>query len=114
MTKTINTQPFDIHSTEKDAVSLRDYTGDKDTLLYRRTAAKRQKDFPGMAKSELKETRVDSTTGELIGIITTSTSFRADAPSSEVVGAMTLHKAALADAAWASLVQDQRLPLATV
>jgi hypothetical protein len=113
MTKTINTQPFDIHSTEKDVVLLRDYTGDKDTLAFKRTAPKRVKDFPGMAKSELKETRVDNTTGELIGIITTSTSFRADAVSTEIDAAMTLHKAALADAAWPALVKDQRLPLAT-
>nr|URG16111.1 MAG: coat protein [Leviviridae sp.] len=114
MSKTINAQPFDIHSTEKDAVSLRDYTGDKDTLSYKRTAPKRVKDFPGMAKTELKLTRVNPTTGELVGIITVSTSIRADATAADKTAMMALSKAAADDAAWTDLVTDQRLPLATV
>lgn len=112
MTKTINTQPFDIHSTEKDIVSLRDYTGDKDSLTFKRTAPKRVKDFPGMAKSELKLTRVDPTSGELVGIITVATSIRADASATDRSQMMSLTKAAAADASWADLVNDQRLPLA--
>jgi len=111
MSKVINTQPFDIHSTEKDVVSLRDYTGDKDTLAYKRIAPKRVKDFPGMAKSELKLTRVDPSTGELVGIITVATSIRADAAATAKTEMQSLVKAAAADAAWADLVNDQRLPL---
>jgi len=111
MSKTINAQPFDIHSTEKDAVSLRDYAGDKDTLTFKRTAPKRVKDFPGMAKSELKLTRVNPTTGELVGIITVSTSIRADAAAADKSAMQALIKSAEADAAWADLVNDQRLPL---
>lgn len=111
MSKTINAQPFDIHSTEKDAVSLRDYAGDKDTLAFKRTAPKRVKDFPGMAKSELKLTRVDPSTGELVGIMTVSTSVRADALAADKTAMMDLIKAAAADASWADLVTDQRLPL---
>lgn len=111
MSKTINAQPFDIHSTLGDAVTLRDYTGDKDTLAYKRSAPKRVKDFPGMAKSELKLTRIDPVTGELVGIITVATSIRADAIQTEKDAMMALSKAAMADSAWTDLVTDQRLPL---
>jgi hypothetical protein len=111
MSKTINAQPFDIHSTQGDVVQLRDYTGDKDTLSYKRTAPKRVKDFPGMAKSELKLTRIDPATGELVGIITVATSIRADSIATDRSQMMTLAKAATVDAAWADLVNDQRLPL---
>lgn len=111
MSKTINAQPFDIHSTEKDAVSLRDYTGDKDTLTYKRIAPKRVKDFPGMAKSELKLTRVNNATGELVGIVAITTSIRADATTADKDAMMAISKAAAADGAWTELVSDQRLPL---
>lgn len=111
MSKTINAQPFDIHSTEKDVVSLKDYSGDADTLSYKRIAPKRVKDFPGMAKSELKLTRTDPVTGELVGIITVATSIRADASATTKSSMMATGKAALADSAWTDLVNDQRLPL---
>lgn len=111
MSKLINSQPFDIHATERDTVSLRDYTGDKDTFTVKRTAPKRVKDFPGMAKSELKLTRVDSVTGELIGIMTVSTSIRADATGTNKTEMRALTRSALADTMWNDLVDDQRLPL---
>lgn len=111
MSKTINAQPFDIHSTEKDAVSLRDYTSDKDTLTYKRIAPKRVKDFAGVARSELKLTRVDPTTGELVGNITVLTNIRADASAADKTAMMAIIKSAQADAAWPDLVNDQRLPL---
>lgn len=111
MTKVLNTQPFDLHASGLDVVTLRDYTGDKDTLAYKRTAPKRVKDFPGMAKSEMKVTRVDPTTGELIGIVTVSTSIRADAAAADKSALRGLTDAAIADAAWAALVDEQRLPL---
>jgi hypothetical protein len=111
MSKTINAQPFDIHSTLGDAVVLRDYTGDKDSIAYKRTAPKRVKDFPGMAKSEMKLTRIDPVTGELVGIITVATSIRADAADADKSAMMALAKAAAADGAWTDLVTDQRLPL---
>lgn len=114
MSKVFNTQTFDIYSTEKDVVSLRDFANDKDTLAYKRLAPKRTKDSPGMAKSELKITRVDPTTGVLIGIVNVSSSIRADATAADKTALMAIITAAQADGAWTELVTDQRLPLATV
>jgi hypothetical protein len=111
MSKTINSQPFDIYSAVGDVVQLHDFTGKKDTLAYKRTAPKRVKDFPGMAKSELKLTRVDPATGALVGIVTVSTSIRADASDADKTALQAIIKSAEADAAWEALVEDQRLPL---
>lgn len=111
MSKLINSQPFDIFSTEKDVVTLRDFTTDSDSLSYKRTAPKRQKDFPGVARSELKLSRVDASTGELVGTVTVTTSIRADASDTNKTAMMAISKAALADSAWTDLINDQRLPL---
>jgi hypothetical protein len=54
---------------------------------------------------------VDLSTGELVGIIIVATSIRADAAGADKMVMMALVKVAEADAAWADLVNDQRLPL---
>lgn len=109
MSKIIATKPYDIHSTEKDVVVLKDYTGDNSTIAFKRSAPKRVKDFPGMAKSETKYTLLD-VTGGLIGLVSISTSVRADSTPVQRTDIMTCTKAVLADDIWLNLVTDQRLP----
>lgn len=110
MSKTLNTIVFDIHSTEKDAVALRDYATDRHTLLFRRTAAKRTKDFVGMNKTAMKHTLVGAD-GSLIGIQEVTTSVRADALPADITALNTVTAAATADAIYTNLIVDQRLPL---
>lgn len=110
MSKTFNSVVFDIHSQEKDAVALRDYAADKSTLQFRRTPAKRVKDFPGMNKSEMKHT-VTGADGSLIGIQTVSTSIIATASAADIAYINATTKAAVADDIYTNLVADQRLPL---
>jgi hypothetical protein len=112
MSKTLNAIVFDIHSTEKDAVALRAYATDANTLLFRRTAAKRTKDFVGMRKSEMKHT-VTGADGSIIGIQTVATSIRADADPAIVNAMNATTKAAMGDAAYDNLILDERLPLNT-
>lgn len=111
MSKTLNAIVFDIHSQEKDVVVLRDYIGDASQISYKRTAAKRVKDFPGMQKTEVKHT-ITAPDGNIVGIQTVTTSIRADAAAASrtLLNATTV--AALQDAAYTALIQDQRLPLA--
>lgn len=110
MSKTLNSIVYDIHSTEKDVVVLRDYASDASQLSYKRTAPKRLKDFPGMEKTELKHT-VTGADGSIIGIQTVTTSIRADAAEAVRSSLNATTQAALADSAYTDLVQNQRLPL---
>lgn len=109
--KTFATLPFNTHAQERDVVVLRDYTGDKNQLTYKRTAPKRVKDFPGMEKTELKHTMTDAS-GNIIGIQTVSTSIIATASAADRQALLAVTAAAVADEAYVSLVNDQRLPLA--
>lgn len=109
MAKTFNSKNFDVHSHEKDSVVLRDYTGDKDLISLKRAAPKRVKDFPGMGKTEVKLTHT-STSGELIGITTISTSLRADISAADRTDIKSTFRSVVADAIWDDLVDDQRLP----
>lgn len=111
MSKTFATLPFNTHAQERDAVVLRDYTGDKNQISYKRTAPKRLKDFPGMEKSELKHTMTDSS-GNIVGIQTVSTSIIATASQTDRQALLAVTNAAINDEAYTSLVYDQRLPLA--
>lgn len=111
MSKTFATLPFNTHAQERDAVVLRDYTGDKNQISYKRTAPKRVKDFPGMEKTELKHTMTDSS-GNIIGIQTVSTSIVATASVVDRQALLAVTTSAMSDEAYTSLVNDQRLPLA--
>lgn len=110
MSKTFNSIVFDIFSTEKDAVVLRDFTHDKSAISYKRTAPKRVKDFPGMEKTELKHTFV-GVDGNIIGIQTVTTSIRADATDADRVYLITTTASATDDSSYDELIKDQRLPL---
>lgn len=110
MSKTLNTKPFDIYSSEKDVTVLRDFTGDKDQIAYKRTAPKRVGTFPGMQKTEMKHTNL-AADGSVVSIVTVTTSIRADAIDAAKDDIMLTFKAAVADGAWSTLVLDQRLPL---
>lgn len=111
MSKTFANLPFNTHAHERDAVVLRDYTGDQNQISYKRTAPKRVKDFPGMEKTELKHTMTDAS-GNIIGIQTVSTSIIASASAVDRQALLAVTAAAVADEAYTSLVNDQRLPLA--
>lgn len=111
MSKTFATLPFNTHAQERDAVVLRDYTGDKNQISYKRTAPKRLKDFPGMEKTEIKHTMTDSS-GNIVGIQTVSTSIIATASQTDRQALLAVTNAAINDEAYTSLVYDQRLPLA--
>lgn len=111
MSKLLATKPYDVHSFERDAVVLRDYTNDNSSIAFKRTAAKRTKDFPGMSKSETKYTLTDIS-GSLIGIVSVSTSIRADATSISKSDLLDTTRAVVADASWTDLVTDHRLPIA--
>lgn len=113
MTKTIATIPFDIYSVEPNTVTLRDFSSDKFSLLYRRTAPVRQKDFPGVKRTEVKLSMVDPTTGVLIGTINLSSSIRADALAADISTMKTIMVGAVGDDAYMPLLLDLRLPLAT-
>lgn len=109
MSKTLNSVVFDIHSQEKDAIALRDYATDTSTLLLRRTAAKRTKDFPGMRKSEMKHTMVGAD-GAIIGIQMVTTSILATATATQVNYLNGVTKAAMADPIYDDLIVDERIP----
>lgn len=111
MSKTLNTVIFDLFSSEKDVVTLRDFTGDRKSLTYKRSAPKRTKDFPGMEKSELKLSLIDPVLGT-IGIVTLSTSVRADTADVIKTDLIQTIIAAAGDTSYPQLVLDQRLPLA--
>ena len=111
MSKTFATLPFNTHAQERDAVVLRDYTGDKNQISYKRTAPKRLKDFPGMEKTEIKHTMTDAS-GNIVGIQTVSTSIIATASQMDRQALLAVTNAAINDEAYTSLVYDQRLPLA--
>ena len=111
MSKTFATLPFNTHAQERDAVVLRDYTGDKNQISYKRTAPKRLKDFPGMEKTEIKHTMTDAS-GNIVGIQTVSTSIIATASQTDRQALLAVTNAAINDEAYTSLVYDQRLPLA--
>lgn len=110
MSKLFANLPFNTHAQERDVVVLRDYTGDKNQISYKRTAPKRVKDFPGMEKTELKHTMTDAS-GNVIGIQTVSTSIIATASVADRQALLAVTTAALSDEAYTSLVNDQRLPL---
>lgn len=110
MSKIFATLPFNTHAQERDVVVLRDYTGDKNQLSYKRTAPKRVKDFPGMEKTEMKHTMTDAS-GNIVGIQTVSTSIIATASASDRQALLAVTNAAINDEAYTSLVNDQRLPL---
>lgn len=110
MSKTLNGANFDVFATERDVVTLRDFSGDKKSIAYKRSAPKRTKDFPGMEKTELKLTLVDPVLGT-IGIVTLSTSVRADTVDAVKTDLIQTITAAAVDAAYSQLVLDQRLPL---
>lgn len=114
MSKTLNSIAFDIHSQEKDAVVLKAYATDANTLSLKRIAPKRTKDFPGMEKTEVKHTLIDTATGAVIGIQTVSTSIRADSTAAVRNSIAGVTKALLDDAIYADLLLDQRLPLASL
>lgn len=113
MSKTFNSQVFSVHSQERDAVVLRDYApttpGVVQTVSYKRTAPKRVKDFPGMEKGEVKHT-VIAPDGQIIGIVSISTSIRADALEADRDDLRAVAGAAFDDASFAALVNDQQLP----
>lgn len=111
MSKTLNSVIFDLFSSEKDVVTFRDFSGDKKSLAYKRSAPKRTKDFPGMEKTELKLTLTDPVLGT-IGIVTVSTSVRADTSDAAKTDLILSTAAAVDDASYSQLVLDQRLPLA--
>lgn len=111
MSKTLNSIVFDIHSQEKDVVVLKAYATDANTLSYKRILPKRTKDFPGMEKTEVKHTLVDPLTGATLAIHTISTSVLATATSEQRQSSKALMAAVIADATYASLLDDQRLPL---
>lgn len=110
MSKTLNAINFDIHSQERDAVVLRDYSGDANQLSFKRTAAKRTKDFPGMEKTEVKHT-ISAPDGNILGIQTVTTSIRADVATAVRSSLNATTVAALQDTVYTALIQDQRLPL---
>lgn len=112
MTKTFNAHTFNLFAQERDAVVLRDFSTLVDSLAFKRTAPKRQKDFPGMEKSEMKVTLINPATGEIVGIVSAVTSIRADALPAVRDGLKATFRAAVADAAWDDLVNSQRLPSA--
>lgn len=111
MSKVFATLPFNTHAQERDAVVLRDYTGDRNQISYKRTAPKRLKDFPGMEKTEIKHTMTDAS-GNIVGIQTVSTSIIATANQTDRQALLAVTNAAINDEAYTSLVYDQRLPLA--
>lgn len=110
MSKTLNAFVFDTFSNEKDVTILRDFSGGKLSLAYKRSAPKRVKDFPGMEKSELKLTVTDPTLG-VVAIVSSNTSIRADADDATRSSTIATMLAAMADSAYTQLVQDQRLPI---
>lgn len=111
MSKTLNSTVYDIFSSEKDNVTLRDFTGNQKTLAYKRSAPKRTKDFPGMEKSELKLSLIDPVLGT-IGIVTLSASVRAGTADATKTDLIQTIVAAAGEASYPQLVLDQRLPLA--
>lgn len=112
MSKTFNSVSFALFSVEKDVVVLSDSSTNTGTISYKRTAPKRQKDFPGMEKGEIKHTLVDPVTGAVIGIVTTSTSVLATATDAQRTSLIAVQKASLDDSAFTSLVMDRQIPLA--
>lgn len=112
MSKTFDSKPFDLFSTEKDVVVLSDFGTNSGQISYKRTAPKRTKDFAGMEKGEVKHTLVDPTTGVTIGIVATSTSILATATDAQRTHLIAVQQAALADSAFTALAMDRRLPLA--
>lgn len=112
MSKTFNSIAFNLFSVEKDVVVLSDSSTNTGTVSYKRTAPKRQKDFPGMEKGEIKHTMVDPVTGAIIGIVTTSTSVLATATDAQRTNLIVVQKASLDDSAFTSLVMDRQIPLA--
>lgn len=110
MSKMLNSQPFDMHSQLADAVVLHDYTSKVDTLTYKRQAAKRVKDYPGVERTEVKLQRIDPLTGEVIGTVIAQTAIKAGTPDSVRDSLMATLKAAEADSSWADLVHVQKLP----
>lgn len=111
MSKTLDSKTFNIFSLEKDVVVMTDLTSNSGQLSYKRTAPKRQKDFPGMEKGEVKHTLVDPSTGGIIGIVTTSTSIIATASDQQRNHLAAVQRAALVDDAFSALVLDRQLPL---
>lgn len=112
MSKTFNSIAFTLFSVEKDVVVLSDSSTNTGTVSYKRTAPKRQKDFPGMEKGEIKHTMVDPVTGAVIGIVSTSTSVLATATDAQRTSLIAVQKASLDDSAFSSLVMDRQIPLA--
>lgn len=110
MSKTFNLLPFDIHSQEKDAVVLRDYTNDNTQISFKRTAPKRVKEFAGMEKTEVKQL-VTAPDGSILAIQTVSTSIYATAPASVRSSLNATTVAVLNDQVYTDLISDQRLPL---
>lgn len=110
MSKTFNSVAFDIFSQEKDVVTLRDFVNGKDSLSFKRAAPKRQKDFPGMEKTEMKVTITDPVLGP-VGIMTISTSIRADQNDTLRSHLVGVGVAAVQDTVYEQLVHDQRLPI---
>ena len=112
MTITVNSLPFDIFSSEKDAVILRDFTGeapDDAQLSFKRVLPKPTKDFVGMEKGEVKLTIKDSA-GKLAGIYLLSTSVRADQLEATKAANLATLLAAGAHASTQNLVKQQQLP----
>lgn len=112
MSKTLNAIVFNTYAQERDVVVLRDFVNDASQISYKRTAPKRVKDFPGMEKTELKHTLVDSATGSIVGIQTVTTSILATAAPAVRSSLNATTVAAMADSAYSDLILDQRLPLA--
>ncbi len=113
MSITLNSRPFDVHSTTVDGVVLKDYTNDATSqalLSFKRTAPKRVKEFPGMKRSEVKYS-VTALNGDILGILTISSSIRADVDAAVVTDLLAVGNAAYEHAAHSNLVNDQRLPL---
>lgn len=112
MSKTLNSVNYALFSVEKDVVVLSDLSTNSGTVSFKRTAPKRQKDFPGMEKGEIKHTLVDPVSGAIIGIVNTSTSVLATATDAQRTSLIAVQQAILADSAFSSLVMDRQIPLA--
>lgn len=111
MSKTLNSVAYDTFSQEKDVVILRDFASNDASIAYKRTAPKRTKDFPGMEKGEVKHTLVDPANGNIIGIVTVSTSIRVGTNDAFKAKIIADTAAIVSDSGFSGLVQDQRLPL---
>lgn len=105
---TINTVNFEISTVEKDVVQFRDFTGNAESLTFKRQAPKRTKDFPGMEKSESKYVISDPILG-VIAIATVNTSIRADQPDSVRNRVIAAVQGVGAISEFDDLVLDQRL-----